>query len=120
MTALSYLYRFASNAAFLSVSYVALNYLTQYSERILVAYLILLCCAMRIVSVICQLVFLQKVKLLEIEAGAFVGTCPARRATRNRAIRSATVSRQQSEWKAYIDLVFLVLISLLCVVRISA
>ena len=47
MTALSYIYRFLANFAFLAVVYFSLNFLTQYQQRTIIAFLVLVYTAMR-------------------------------------------------------------------------
>jgi len=49
---LGYIYRFASNFAFLALVYLTLNFLSKYSERSIIAFLVLVYSSMRIVSTI--------------------------------------------------------------------
>ena len=112
MTFLSYAYRFTSNFAFLAVVYFTLNFLTKYEERTIVAALVLTYSVMRVVSTIRLFHFYSRIERLEAAAGA------AEVEGRRPVIREVAALRHQGELKAYIDLLFLGLISLLCVAKI--
>ena len=70
MVILGYIYRFASNFAFLALVYLTLNFLSKYSERSIIAFLVLVYSSMRIVSTIRQFMFFQKIERLENDAKA--------------------------------------------------
>jgi len=117
LTLLSYCYRFVTNFAFLAVVYFTLNFITKYEERTIMAALILAYTAMRVASALRLFHFYSRIERLESEAKAAVTNVtdtPARR----QAIRDVAVLRHQGELKAYMDLLFLGLISLLCIAKI--
>jgi hypothetical protein len=117
LTILSYIYRFLSNFAFLAVVYFALNFLTKYEERTIIAALVLTYSIMRVVSALRQFHFFSRIERLEAEARAAftnVTDSPAKK----QAIREVSALRHQGELKAYMDLLFLGLISLLCIAKI--
>ena len=113
MTILSYVYRFASNFAFLAVVYFTLNFLTKYEERTISAALVLTYSIMRVVSAIRQFHFYSRIERLESAAGA-----AAEASGKKQVIREVALLRHQGELKAYMDLLFLGLISLLCIAKI--
>lgn len=118
MIVLSYLYRFVSNFAFLAVIYLSLNYLTKYNERTVIAFLVLFYCSMRMISTVRLFQFFQKIERLENEVkNAGIGG-PSQGMIRKHAIRDVADLRQQGELKAYMDLLFLTLIVVLCVSKI--
>ena len=117
MTILSYCYRFVSNFAFLAVVYFTLNFLTKYEERTIIAGLVLAYSVMRVASALRQFHFFSRIERLEAEArsaAANVTETPARKQT----IREVAALRHQGELKAYMDLLFLGLITLLCIAKI--
>ena len=117
MTILSYVYRFLSNFAFLAVVYFTLNFLTKYEERTIIAALVLTYSVMRVVSVLRQFHFYSRIERLEAElrsAITHVTDTPGKK----QALREVSALRHQGELKAYIDLLFLGLISLLCIAKI--
>jgi len=111
---LGYIYRFASNFAFLALVYLTLNFLGKYNERSIIAFLVLLYSSMRIVSTIRQFMFFQKVERLESDAKA--GS--AEGSTRRQSAREVARLRHEGELKSYMDLLFLSLIVLLCASKI--
>jgi len=111
---LGYLYRFASNFAFLALVYLTLNFLSKYSERSIIAFLVLVYSSMRIVSTIRQFIFFQKIERLENEAR----TGSAEGSVRRQSAREVSRLRHEGELKSYIDLLFLTLIVLLCASKI--
>jgi hypothetical protein len=117
LTLLSYCYRFVTNFAFLALVYFTLNFVTKYEERTIIAALVLAYTGMRIASALRQFHFYSRIERLEAEAKAafsnFVDT-PGKR----QALREVAVLRHQGELKAYMDLLFLGLISLLCIAKI--
>ena len=117
MTIISYTYRFLSNFAFLAVVYFTLNFLTKYEERTIIAGLVLAYSAMRVVSALRQFHFYARIERLEAEARAAVANVTDS-PMKKQAIREVSVLRHQGELKAYMDLLFLGLISLLCIAKI--
>lgn len=119
MTLLSYCYRFVSNFAFLALVYFTLNFITKYEERTIIAALVLAYTAMRVASTLRQFHFFSRIERLESEAKAVftnVVDTPGKR----QVLREVATLRHQGELKAYMDLLFLGLISLLCVAKIVA
>jgi hypothetical protein len=117
LTILSYCYRFVSNFAFLAVVYFTLNFLTRYEERTIIAALVLAYSVMRVASAIRQFHFFSRIEWLEAEARAAIANAidaPIKRSV----IREVSGLRRQGEMKAYMDLLFLGLISLLCIAKI--
>jgi hypothetical protein len=117
LTILSYTYRFVSNFAFLAVVYFTLNFLTKYEERTIIAALVLTYSVMRVVSALRQFHFFSRIERLESEARAAV-TNVTDSPSKKQAIREVSALRHQGELKAYMDLLFLGLISLLCIAKI--
>jgi len=121
MKLLSYAYRFVSNFVFLALVYYSLNFLDKYQQRAVVAILVLIYAAMRAVSALRSFYFFQRIERLEVELRR-MGPLPneADAATQQRKAVVAEVGslRQAGEMKAYIDLLFLALIVLLCVSKI--
>lgn len=114
MVILGYIYRFASNFAFLALVYLTLNFLSKYSERSIIAFLVLVYSSMRIVSTIRQFMFFQKIERLENDAKAGTAEGSARR----QSVREIARLRHEGELKSYMDLLFLTLIVLLCASKI--
>ena len=117
MTIISYCYRFVSNFAFLAVVYFTLNFLTKYEERTIIAALVLAYSLMRVVSALRQFHFYARIERLETEArvaATNVADTPAKKQT----IREVAMLRHQGELKAYMDLLFLGLITILCIAKI--
>jgi hypothetical protein len=112
LTIHSYAYRFASNFAFLAVVYFTLNFLTKYEERTIIAALVLAYSVMRVASAIRQFHFYSRIERLEAAVGN------AETPGKKQVIRDVAVLRHQGELKAYMDLLFLGLISLLCIAKI--
>lgn len=117
MKYLGYAYRFVSNFAFLAVVYFTLNFLTKYEERTIIAALVLTYSLMRVVSALRQFHFYARIERLEGEARS-TATNVIDSPTKKQTIREVSVLRHQGELKAYIDLLFLGLISLLCIAKI--
>ncbi len=121
MRLLSYAYRFLSNFIFLALVYYSLNFLEKYNQRAVVAILVLVYAAMRAASALRSFYFFQRIERLEGEArrmAASAGEGPAASATRKQIITEVGGLRHSGEMKAYIDLLFLGLIVLLCVSKI--
>ena len=117
LTILSYCYRFVSNFAFLAVVYFTLNFLTKYEERTIIAALVLTYSAMRVASALRLFHFYSRIERLEAEPRGMVSNV-AETPTKRQAIREVSTLRHQGELKAYMDLLFLGLISLLCIAKI--
>ncbi|MBN8970046.1 MAG: hypothetical protein J0G95_16545 [Rhizobiales bacterium] len=118
MVIIGYLYRFASNFAFLALVYLSLNYLTKYNERTVIALLVLLYCTMRIVSTLRMFFFFQKIERLESEVRSINIASPTENQIRKKSVREVATLRHQGELKAYIDLLFMTLVVLLCIAKI--
>jgi hypothetical protein len=117
LTLLSYCYRFVSNFAFLAVVYFTLNFITKYEERTIIAALVLAYAAMRVASALRQFHFFSRIERLETEARtAFTNVIDS--PGKKQALREVATLRHQGELKAYMDLLFLGLIALLCVAKI--
>jgi hypothetical protein len=118
---LSYAYRFASNFVFLSLVYLALNFLEKYQQRAVVAILVLVYTGMRAASALRTFYFFQRIERLEVEArrlASLAGEGPAAAAQRRQIVTEVGGLRQAGEMKSYIDLLFLAMIVLLCITKI--
>ena len=121
MKFLSYAYRFLSNFIFLALVYYSLNFLEKYHQRAVVAILVLVYAVMRAVSALRSFYFFQRIERLEGEARRLAGLSgegPAASAQRRQIVTEVAGLRHAGEIKAYIDLLFLALIVLLCVTKI--
>lgn len=114
MTILSYLYRFISNFLLLAMVYFSLNFLENYQQRATVAILVLVYASMRAVSALRSFYFYQRIEKLEIEVRRGAGDSGPRK----QLVNEVAGLRRGLEMKAYIDLLFLSLVVLLCVSRI--
>jgi hypothetical protein len=121
MKFLSYAYRFASNFLFLILVYFSLNFLDKYQQRVIVAVMVLVYCAMRAASALRSFYFFQRIERLEVEArrlAVAAGEAHSAASPRKLVVNEVSRLRQAGEMKAYIDLLFLALIVLLCVSKI--
>jgi len=121
MKFLSYVYRFTSNFIFLSVVYFSLNFMEKYQNRAIVAILVLVYAAMRAASALRSFYFFQKIERLEVEArrlAALTGDGPAASAQRKQVVIDVGGLRRTGEMNAYIDLLFLSLVMVLCISKI--
>jgi hypothetical protein len=121
MVLLSYAYRIISNFVFLALVYFSLNFLDQYAQRAVVAILMLVYAAMHAASALRSFYFFQRVERLEGEARRLALAAeegPSSAATRKQIVGDVSTLRQAGEVKAYIDLLFLALVILLCVAKI--
>jgi hypothetical protein len=121
MKFLSYAYRFSSNFVFLSLVYFSLNFLGKYQQRVIVAILVLAYSAMHSASALRSFYFFQKVERLEAEArrlAVLAGEGPSASAQRKQIVSDVGGLRRAGEMNAYIDLLFLALVVLLCVSKI--
>jgi hypothetical protein len=121
MLFLSYAYRFLSNFVFLALVYFALNFLEKYQHRVVVAVLVLVYAGMHAASALRSFHFFQRIERLELEARRLVaalGEGPNSTSTRKQVITDVSALRQAGEIKAYIDILFLAIVILLCVAKI--
>jgi len=121
MTFLSYAYRFVSNFVFLALVYFSLNFMENYSHRVVVAILVLVYAGMHAASALRSFYFFQRIERLELEARRLVaaaGEGPNSSATRKQIVVDVSVLRHAGEMKSYIDLLFLALVILLCIAKI--
>ena len=117
MVFLSYAYRFASNFLFMAMVYFSLNYMEKYQQRAIIAGLVLAYAAMRTVSALRSFYFFQRIERLEIEARR-LSAAAGDSASRKMTINEVSGLRRSGEMKSYIDLLFLMLIVLLCISKI--
>jgi hypothetical protein len=121
MILLSYAYRIISNFVFLSLVYFSLNFMEKYSQRAIVAILVLVYAAMYMASALRSFVFFQRIERLEGEARRLALAAaegPSSAATRKQIVGDVSALRQAGEIKVYIDLLFLALVILLCIAKI--
>lgn len=119
MLILSLAYRFASNFILLAMAYFSMNLVDKYDQRALLAMLIMLFAASRIVSALRMFHFYGRVEQLE---GDFTKVLGALEALKGRAmpgiIKQVSELRHHGEMKAYLDLFFLSVIIIVCVARL--
>jgi hypothetical protein len=123
MKFLSYAYRFASNFTFLSLVYFSLNFMEKYQHRAIIAILVLVYAAMRSATAFRSFYFYQKIERLEVEArrlAALTGDGPSASAQRKQIVNDVAGLRRTGEMHAYIDLLFLSLVMVLCISKIVA
>ena len=121
MRLMSYAYRFVSNFVFLSLVYFSLNFMEKYQQRAVVAILVLVYASMRAASALRSFFFFQRIERLEVEArrlATLAGEGPAASSQRRQIVTEVGALRTAGEMKAYIDLLFLAIIVLLCVTKI--
>ena len=121
MKFLSHAYRFISNFLFLALVYYSLNSMEKYPQRATLAILVLVYAAMRAASALRSFYFYQRIERLELEArrlAGLTGEGPAALSQRKQVVADVTVLRRSGEINAYIDLLFLAIIVLLCVSKI--
>ena len=121
MLFLSYAYRFLSNFVFLALVYLALNFLDKYQHRVVVAVLVLVYAGMHAASALRSFHFFQRIERLELEARRLVaalGEGPNSTSSRKQVVTEVTALRHAGEIKAYIDLMFLAIVILLCVAKV--
>ena len=121
MKFLSYAYRFASNFLFLIFVYYSLNFLDKYNQRAIVAAMVLVYSAMRAASALRSFYFYQRIERLEGETrrlAAAAGEGHSAASQRKLVVNEVSRLRQTGEMNAYIDLLFLALIVLLCMSKI--
>ena len=118
---LSHVYRFASNFVFLTLVYYSLNFMEKYQQRAVVAILVLIYVAMRSATALRSFLFFQRIERLELEArrlSGLTGEGPVASASRKQVVTDVSVLRRAGEINAYIDLLFLAMVVLLCVSKI--
>jgi hypothetical protein len=121
MLFLSYAYRFLSNFVFLALVYLALNFLDKYQHRVVVAVLVLVYAGMHAASALRSFHIFQRIERLEGEArrlAAAAAEGPNSATARKQIVADVTALRYAGEMKSYIDLLFLALVILLCIVKI--
>jgi hypothetical protein len=122
MKLLSYAYRFLSNFVFLALVYLSLNFMEKYNQRAIVAMLVLVYGAMRAASALRSFYFFQRIERLEVDARRLAnlagGEGLSGSAARKLIVNEVSELRQAGEKNAYIDLLFLALVVLLCVSKI--
>jgi hypothetical protein len=125
MVFLGYAYRFVSNFVFLALVYFALNFLDKYPQRAVVAILVLVYAGMHAASALRSFYFFQRVERLEVEARRLAkvaaeapSAAAAGAASRKQIVSEVSGLRHAGEMKAYIDLLFLALVILLCLAKI--
>jgi hypothetical protein len=121
MRFLGYAYRFLSNFAFLALVYYSLNFMEKYQQRAVVAILVLVYATMRAAAAFRSFYFFQRIERLEMEARRLLGLTADSAAAvvaRKQIVTDVSALRKDGEMKAYIDLLFLALVILLCVSKI--
>jgi ABC-type transport system involved in cytochrome bd biosynthesis fused ATPase/permease subunit len=121
MKLLSFAYRFLSNFVFLALVYFSLNFMEKYQQRAVVAILVLVYAAMRAASALRSFYFFQRIERLEVDARRLAATAdegPTASASRKQIVGDVTALRRIREMNAYIDLLFLAMVVLLCVSKI--
>lgn len=121
MKFLSLIYRALSNFVFLLLVYYSLNFLDKYQQRAVVAILVLVYSATRAATALRSFYFFQRIERLEGEARrlvSMIGDGPAASASRRQIVSDVSVLRRAGEMNAYVDLLFLALIVLLCISKI--
>lgn len=121
MRALSFVYRFITNFAFLAAIYVSLNYIDKYNNRAILAILVLSYAGMRAASALRSFYFFQRIERLEVEARRVMALFTeggAQSPLKKQTVADVMVLRRDGEVKSYIDLFFLAAVVLLCVAKI--
>lgn len=121
MLFLSYAYRVLSNFVFLALVYFTLNFMDKYTHRVVVAVLMLIYSGMHAASALRSFNFFQRIERLELDtrrlmavAAETLNTAPPRK----QVVTDVTELRHAGEIKAYIDLLFLAIVMLLCIAKI--
>ena len=121
MLFLGYAYQFLSNFVFLALVYFALNFLEKYQHRAVVAVLVLVYAGMHAASALRSFHFFQRIERLEGEVRRLVaalGEGPNSTSARKQIVTDVSALRHAGEVKAYIDLLFLAIVILLCIAKI--
>ena len=123
MKFLGYLYRFVANFAFLALVYFSLNAIGGYGQRTIFAALVLAYAAMRAISALRTFYFYKSIERLEFETRRLGGLSmegPSAVASRKAIVKDVVEQRQAGEMMSYMDLMFLVIIAVLCIAKIVA
>ena len=121
MIFLGYAYRFVSNFVFLALVYFSLNFLDKYAQRAVVAILVLVYAGMHAASALRSCYFFPRLEPLEGEArrrASITADGPSASSARKQIVGEVSALRHAGEMKAYIDLLFLALVILLCIAKI--
>ena len=121
MKFLGHAYRFLSNFLFLALVYYSLNFMEKYQQRAVLAILVLIYAGMRAATTLRSFYFFQRIERLEFEARRLAGIAsegPNASTQRKQIVTEVGVLRRGGEINAYIDLLFLAMVVLLCVSRI--
>jgi hypothetical protein len=121
MNILGHVYRFVSNFVFLALVYFSLNFMEKYQHRAIVAVLVLVYASMRAASALRSFYFFQRIERLELEArrlAGLTGEGPSALSSRKMIVNEVSALRRDGEMKAYVDLLFLAMVVLLCVSKI--
>jgi hypothetical protein len=121
MRLFSFAYRFATNFAFLAAVYMSLNYVEKYSNRAVLAIVVLLYAALRAASALRSFHFFGRIERLEAEARRIIALITeggAQSPLRKQTVQDVAELRRDGEVKSFIDLFFLGAITLLCVAKI--
>ena len=121
MKFLGYAYRFVSNFVFLALVYYSLNLIEKYPQRAMLAVMILIYAGMHAASALRSFYFFQRIERLEVEArrlASIAAEGPNSAASRKQIVTEVGGLRHAGEIKAYIDLLFLALVILLCIAKI--
>ena len=121
MKFLGYAYRFLSNFVFLALVYYSLNLIEKYPQRVMLAVMVLIYAGMHSASALRSFYFFQRIERLEAEARRLAGLAgegPTSAAQRKQIVADVAELRHSGEMKAYIDLLFLALVILLCIAKV--
>jgi len=121
MKFLGHAYRFFSNFVFLALVYYSLNFMEKYPQRAILAIMVLVYSVMRAASALRSFYFYQRIERLEFEARRLAGVAiegPNASAARKQIVNDVSVLRRTGEMNAYIDLLFLAMIALICISKI--
>ena len=121
MKFLGYAYRFLSNFVFLALVYYSLNLIEKYPQRVMLAIMVLIYAGMHSASALRSFYFFQRIERLEGEARRLAGLAaegPSAGSIRKQIVGEVADLRHAGEMKAYIDLLFLALVILLCIAKI--
>jgi hypothetical protein len=121
MKFLGYAYRFLSNFVFLALVYYSLNLIEKYPQRVMLAVMVLIYAGMHSASALRSFYFFQRIERLEGEARRLAGLAaegPSSASQRKQIVADVAELRHAGEMKAYIDLLFLALVILLCIAKI--
>jgi hypothetical protein len=118
MIILSYAYRFLSNFLLLAIVYFSLNSLEHYQQRAVLAMIVLAYATMKTVSCLRSFYFFQRIERLENEARRLASVLKVFDNSRKQIVHEVADLRRHGEFKAYIELLFLCLIVLMCLVKL--